>query len=183
MLILASASPRRSELLRKAGYRFKVAVADVPEVNPGHLTPGETVLLHAKRKADAVAIRHPRSPIVAADTLVAFEGKLLGKPRNQAEARRMLSMLSGKEHEVVTGVWIRPASGAPRGFIERSRVTFRSLTQREIARYLLTVETLDKAGSYAAQDDPMQIIARIEGSRSNVIGLPMERLREALRAL
>jgi septum formation protein len=183
-LVLASASPRRKDLLREHGVKFRSVPAGVPEVSPTHFTVGETVLLNAKRKSDEVARRHPRSIVVGVDTLVSLEGRMLGKPADIDEARQMLARLSGREHEVFTGVWIRTARvPRPFGFIEMSRVRFRRLNLAEIDRYVEEVGPLDKAGAYAAQQDPMRIIEAIEGSRSNVIGLPMERLKLALGAV
>ncbi len=180
-LILASASPRRRELLAKHGYAFTVATASVEEKLPPHLTVRETVLLNARRKGAAVAALHPAACVVAADTLVAVEGRPLGKPASRAAARRMLAKLSGRTHQVFSGVWIEQRStGSLAAFIEVSHVTFRKLTAKEIDDYLKKMDVLDKAGAYAAQDDPDKFITKIEGSRTNVIGLPMERLATML---
>lgn len=183
-LILASRSPRRRDLLTEAGYRFEVVDAQIDEVLPEYLTVGETVLLNAKRKASAVALLRPDAIVLGVDTLVEYEGRPLGKPGSLAEARAGLARLSGQTHQVRSGVWLRIASRQRQsGFVETSRVTFRSLSRAEIDRYLQLIDPLDKAGGYAAQEDPLKIIARIEGSRSNVIGLPMERLAEAIAQL
>jgi nucleoside triphosphate pyrophosphatase len=183
-IVLASASPRRRELLRAHGYRVDVHPAGVEEIMPDHFTVGEATLFNAKRKASAIARHRPESVVLGADTLVALEGHTLGKPRNLAEAVEMLTRLSGRTHEVFSGVWLlRAASGQTRGFVEVSRVRFRKLTPAEIERYIEIIDPLDKAGAYAAQEDEMGIIEGIEGSRSNVIGLPMETLAEALRGL
>ena len=153
----------------------------VQEVYPDYLTVGETTLLNAKRKADDVAPKFPNALVLAADTLVAVEGKIFGKPRDRAEAGAMLRTLSGREHDVFSGVWIISAGGGrTRCFIEHSRVRFRRLSGGEITRYLSLVNPLDKAGGYAAQENVLEIIESIEGSRTNVIGLPMEALSEAL---
>lgn len=179
---MASSSPRRRTLLAEAGYEFRVDLADVQETAPAHLTVRETVLFNAKTKAENVASRHADSVVIGADTLVAIEGKPFGKPRDSDEAFAMLSRLSGQTHEVFSGVWIvcRTKSLA-RGFVETSHVRFRELSPDEIRAYMAQVHTLDKAGAYAAQEDPTGIIAEIHGSRSNVIGLPMETLRRTLR--
>jgi septum formation protein len=176
-LILASASPRRRELLAGCGYRFEIVTAPVEETLPEHLTVREAVLLNARRKGSAVAALHPAACVVAADTLVALEGQPLGKPASLDAARAMLAKLSGQTHQVFSGVWIehRAANGLA-GFIEVSHVRFRAVTQAEIEKYLRLVQVMDKAGAYAAQEDPIGLIAAIEGSRTNVIGLPMERL-------
>jgi septum formation protein len=180
-LILASASPRRRELLAEWGYRFEVVTAAVEETLPAHLTVRETVLLNARRKGSAVAALHPAACVVAADTLVALEGRALGKPASAAEAGEMLATLAGRTHQVYTGVWIEQhASGAIAAFTEVSHVRFRPLSAAEIEDYMSRVHVLDKAGAYAAQEDPIGLIESIEGSRTNVIGLPMERLAPML---
>ena len=182
-IVLASASPRRRDLLLEHGCRVRIKPADVEELMPSHLTVGETTLLNAKRKARAVARTERESLVLAADTLVAIDGCTLGKPGGLAEAFEMLSRLSGKTHEVFSGVWlICQASGKSCGFIEVSHVTFRSLTPREIREYMRRIGPLDKAGAYAAQQNEMNVIASIHGSRTNVVGLPMEKLAVALRA-
>ena len=176
-LILASASPRRRELLAAHGYRFEVVTADVEEALPAHLTVREAVLLNARRKGSAVAALHPACCVVAADTLVALDGQALGKPASLDDARKMLAALSGRTHQVFSGVWIESrAAGRIAGFIEVSHVRFREVGEGEIEAYIRQVNIMDKAGAYAAQKDPIGLIAAIEGSRTNVIGLPMERL-------
>jgi septum formation protein len=176
-LILASSSPRRRDLLAERGYRFEVVAAEVEETLPAHLTVREAVLLNARRKGSSVAAVHPDACVVAADTLVALDGKALGKPGDLAVARRMLKTLSGRTHQVFSGVWIEHrAAGGTAALIEVSHVRFRKLKEREIERYFELVDVLDKAGAYAAQQDPIGLIADIEGSRTNVIGLPLERL-------
>ena len=155
--------------------------AHIEEILPDHFTVGEATLFNAKRKASAIARQRPESVVLGADTLVALEGQMLGKPRDIGEAFEMLSRLSGQTHEVFSGVWLlRAASGQARGFVEVSRVRFRKLTPAEIERYIEIVNPLDKAGAYAAQEDEMGIIESIEGSRTNVIGLPMEALEKTL---
>ena len=180
-LILASSSPRRRELLAERGYRFEIITAPVEETLPPHLTVRETVLLNARRKGSAVAALHPAACVLAADTLVALDGRPLGKPANLDEAREMLAALGGRTHQVFSGVWIEHrAAGTLAAFIEVSFVRFRALTPPEIEDYLRRVHVLDKAGAYAAQEDPIGLIAAIEGSRTNVIGLPIERLAPIL---
>ena len=176
-LILASSSPRRRELLEERGYRFEIIAASVEEMSPAYLTVREAVLLNARRKGAAVAVLHPAACVVAADTLVALEGRPMGKPASLEAARRMLASLSGRTHQVFSGVWIEHrAAGGLAAFIEVSHVRFRALAGVEIEEYLRLVQVMDKAGAYAAQEDPIGLIAEIEGSRTNVIGLPMERL-------
>jgi len=122
-------------------------------------------------------VLHPAACVVAADTLVALEGRPMGKPASLEAARRMLASLSGRTHQVFSGVWIEHrAAGGLAAFIEVSHVRFRALAGVEIEEYLRLVQVMDKAGAYAAQEDPIGLIADIEGSRTNVIGLPMERL-------
>jgi septum formation protein len=180
-LILASASPRRRELLAGWGYRFEVVTAAVEETLPAHLTVREAVLLNARRKGSTVAAVHPAACVVAADTLVSLDGEALGKPGSASEARGMLAALAGRTHQVYTGVWIEQrASGAIAAFTEVSQVRFRPLSAAEIEDYMSRVHVLDKAGAYAAQEDPIGLIESIEGSRTNVIGLPMERLAPML---
>jgi septum formation protein len=180
-LILASSSPRRRELLAERGYRFEIVTAAVEEVLPAHLTVREAVLLNAQRKGRAVAALHPEAWVVAADTLVALDGRALGKPGSLAEAREMLGALVGRTHQVYSGVWMEQrAAGSVAAFIEVSQVRFRRLTGGEIEEYIARVHVLDKAGAYAAQEDLIGLIEGIEGSRTNVIGLPMERLEGML---
>jgi len=182
-LILASSSPRRRELLAELGYRFEIVTAPVEESLPPHLTVRESVLLNARRKGGAVAALHPGAWVVAADTLVALDGEALGKPTSLEEAYGMLKRLSGRTHQVFSGVWMEHrAAGGVAGFIEASHVRFRELSEAEVKEYCRMIHVMDKAGAYAAQEDPMGVIAEIEGSRTNVIGLPMERLVRMLAA-
>jgi len=182
-LILVSASPRRRELLTDAGYEFEVASPRVEEVSHTWLTIRELTIWNAARKA-AAASGIPRNALVlAADTLVTIDGEVLGKPADLDEAVRMLRRLSGRSHEVWTGVRINEAGrGRTRSFHEMSRVHFRKLDGRAIRNYLGKIDPLDKAGAYAAQGHGAEIIERIDGSYSNVIGLPMEKTSVALRA-
>ncbi len=178
-LILASASPRRRRLLEEHGYAFTVRPADVEEIAPAHLSPGEIVLWNARIKARAVARAHPDALVLGVDTLVAFEGEVFGKPADLPAAHAMLARLNGRTHEVYSGVWLSHA-GRERGFIEITRVQFHRLTEEALGTYLARIGPLDKAGAYAAQDDRGELIARVEGSFTNVIGLPMEALAAAL---
>ena len=181
MIVLASASPRRRKLLEEHGYAVEVVPAEVEEMTPAYFTAGETTLLNAKKKALSVSRKRPRAIVVGADTLVAVDNRILGKPRDMKEAFEMISLLSGRAHEVFSGVWLtRLATRETRHFVEMTRVHFRPLEREEIEAYIERVEPLDKAGGYAAQEDATRVIARVEGSRTNVIGLPMEALEEAL---
>lgn len=181
-LVLASASPRRRQLLAEHGYEFTVAPADVDEIAPAHLTPAEIVLWNARVKARAIACARPHELVLGVDTLVAFEGQVFGKPCDMDEAFAMVSAMSGRPHEVFSGVCLaRIATGEERTFVEVTRVHFRQRTAAQLRAYLARIGPLDKAGAYAAQDDDGELIARVEGSFTNVIGLPMESLARILR--
>lgn len=176
-LVLASSSPRRRTLLAERGIEFTVHPADVVEVSPPHLSPAETVLCNARLKAEAVAREHRDAVVLGVDTLVAFEGRIFGKPADMDEAFAMIRQLNGRSHEVFSGVWaVRESRGERRGFVEMTRVHFRKLTAAQLRAYLARIGPLDKAGAYAAQDDRGEIIDRVEGSFTNVIGLPIELL-------
>lgn len=178
-LVLASASPRRRRLLAEHGFQAEVCPADIEESDEPWLTARELVLLNAGRKCAAVSASRPGDVTLGVDTLVALDGAALGKPADLNHAREMLARLSGREHQVFSGVCL--ARGELRvSFVEETRVTFRSLGRAEIEAYLALIDPLDKAGSYAAQDHHEMIIARTEGSWSNILGLPMERLRSVL---
>ncbi len=180
LLILASTSPRRRSLLAEHGYTFEVvAPSGVDEISPAHLSPGETVLANARAKSRAVAATRPEALVLGVDTEVFFEGRVLGKPADMDAAFAMLSRLNGRTHEVYSGVWLAGPRGEG-GFVEVTRVHFHHHTPEELRRYLARIGPLDKAGAYAAQEDRGEMIAQVEGSYSNVIGLPMERLAEWL---
>lgn len=173
--ILGSGSPRRSQLLAEAGYVFDVVPSEADEIN--EITTGLTELVeqNALAKAQWVAERHPGAIVLGADTLVAIEGEALGKPRDLVEAAKMIHRLSGKTHEVSTGVALCCAEAdASEVFHAVTRVTFRQLDESQIAAYFAKVNPLDKAGAYGAQEHGEDIIKHIEGSWSNVVGLPME---------
>src|SRR3981081_1096013 len=180
MLILASASPRRQELLRNAGITFEVQPADIPE-DP---LPGEAAIDCAERlareKALAVARQRPNDCVLGADTVVVVDGKLLGKPSDAADAARMLRMLSGREHQVITGVCL-VVSGQPSVASETTLVTVSEITDKEIADYVASGEPMDKAGAYAIQGIASRWIPRIEGDYSNVVGLPVALTYSMLR--
>ena len=175
-LVLASASPRRRDLLSQAGYDVLIAASDVEEMDSCNEGPEALALINAKRKWAAVAPHYPSEIVVAADTVVWLDGHFYGKPLDFSEATQMLTDLSGRTHQVVTGVALGRAGEGLRQFAEVSMVTFHALDQDEIVAYLKTIHPLDKAGAYAAQDDNGRLIAQVEGSLSNVIGLPMEKL-------
>ena len=180
--VLASGSPRRRQLLEEAGYEFEIVRPIVAEVSGAWLTIRETTIGNALRKAGEVAHAAPDAVVLGADTLVALDGHVIGKPADLVNAAQILQRLSGRVHEVWTSVVVcHPASGKTRSFQERSRVHFRRLNDRGIAEYLAKVDPLDKAGAYAAQGYGAEIIERIEGSCSNVVGLPMEETARVLR--
>ena len=180
-IVLASASPRRRQLLAEHGYEFTVAPADVDEIAPAHFTPREVVLWNARIKAHAVAGEMPGEIVLGVDTLVAYEGRILGKPRDMQEAFAMIRELNGQSHDVFSGVClVRLAERKERTFSERTRVHFRRLSDAALRAYLTRIGPLDKAGAYAAQDDRGELIEHFEGSFTNVIGLPMEGLITAL---
>ncbi len=179
-LILASASPRRRWLLAGRGFEFTVEPADVTELAPAHLTPGETVLFNARLKADAVSALHPGALVLGVDTLVACDAEIFGKPADMQEALSMLRRLNGRAHEVFSGLWLRCRESEQRGAVEMTRVHFHHLATPRLRAYLARIGPLDKAGAYAAQDDDGEMIERVEGSLSNVIGLPMEALEPLL---
>lgn len=180
-LILASASPRRQSLLRLLGVEFAVVPAVVTEAGFEHLTPSELCQLNAYRKARAVAKHHPDALVLGADTEVTLDSKVFGKPASPAEAEAMLAELSGRTHEVITGVClIHQRTHRERLFAERTLVTFHPLNHSQIRDYLARTQPFDKAGAYAIQEAGELIVERIEGSFTNVVGLPLGRLREEL---
>jgi septum formation protein len=182
-LILASASPRRAELLRLLKVDFKVIPGNAPEVAHEHLSPLEVCQLNARRKALAVARKFPDALVLGADTLVFLDNEILGKPRSLAEARSMLARLQGRSHQVVTGVClIHPRRHQERIFAASTDVLFHPLDAAQIREYTTKVHTLDKAGAYAIQESGETLISEISGSFSNVVGLPLEVLREELAA-
>jgi septum formation protein len=168
-------------LLADAGYKFIVLSSEVSECAGPHFTLRELTTANATRKALAVVRKKPDAIILAADTLVSLEGEIIGKPGNMKQARAFLGRLSGQAHEVCTAVFIIEPRGRFISFTEISRVKFQRVSDRAIHAYLAKINPLDKAGAYAAQGEGREIIARIDGSRTNVIGLPMEKTSEALR--
>ena len=184
-LILASASPRRAQILRDAGISFSVLSSAVDETPYPNETPQQVVQRLANAKAELVAARAVGPAIlVAADTVVVLDGQILGKPRSTEDARRMLQLFSGRTHSVVTGVsLIRLPEMERRQFIETTLVTFAPLTSADISRYLATDEPYDKAGAYAIQGHAGRYIPRIEGCYFNVVGLPLARLVATLEEL
>jgi septum formation protein len=182
-LILASASPRRSELLKQLGMDFRVVPSDADELHNQELTAREVCQVNAYRKARAVAKKFPDSLVLGADTLVYLDTRLLGKPSTLADAYQMLEQLQGKTHQVVTAIClIHHRNHRQTVFAETTDVTFRPLDAVQIQRYLIQINPLDKAGAYAIQDNGDLIVEKISGSYTNVVGLPVEKLREELFA-
>jgi septum formation protein len=175
-LVLASSSPRRVALLSEGGFEFEIASPRVTEKFSTTLTLREVTLWNAIRKGMAIAQTRPDAVVLAADTLVALENQIIGKPANLSEAAQILQRLSGRTHQVCSAVAIyHQTLGKSAVFHESSRVRFRRLSDAMIQSYLAKVDTLDKAGAYAAQGGGAEIIAKIEGSFTNVVGLPMEK--------
>lgn len=180
-IILASGSPRRRELLTQMGLSFRVVVSDADETVDKSLSPAEQVSLISRRKAGAVAEAvGPDALVIAADTIVALEGQVMGKPHSRAEAAEMLSRLSGRTHEVYTGFTLQLGERVITQ-AERTAVTFRDLTQSEIEAYVDTGEPMDKAGAYGIQGLGSLLVSGIRGDYFNVMGLPVCRLGQALK--
>jgi septum formation protein len=180
-LILASASPRRRELLAQIGLPFTVVPAEVTEHEAPDADPREMVRHNAALKADWVAARHPAATVIGADTTVFIDRTVLNKPRDESEARAMLRMLSGRTHTVFTGLAVRRGRDGlklDRGVA--SEVTFKVLDEAAISLYLSRVHTLDKAGGYAIQEQGDLIVAGYTGSLTNIVGLPVEEMKQLL---
>lgn len=180
-LILASASPRRRELLAGLGVKFTVLPAEVTEHEEPDTDPRVMVAHNAALKADWVAARHPEATVIGADTTVFIDRTVLNKPRDAAEARAMLRMLSGRSHTVFTGLAVRRQVDGLR--LDRgvaSEVTFKVLDEAVIEHYLSRVHTLDKAGGYAIQEHGDLIVAGYTGSLTNIVGLPVEEMKQLL---
>jgi septum formation protein len=181
-LILASASPRRRELLRLLGFPFRALSSAAPEFSPGHMTPVESCQLNAYRKARALAKRFPDAVVIGADTEVCLGRKVLGKPASFIDACGMLRRLQGKVHQVITGVCLLHLRRHHQVcFAELTHVKFHRLNRAQREGYLKRINPLDKAGAYAVQEFGHLIIERIDGSFSNVVGLPVERLAHELK--
>jgi len=181
-IILASASPRRKELLEKIGLKFEAEPSDYEEYLPSEGEPHELAKKLSLEKAERVARRHKKAIVIAADTFLVFRGKLLGKPRNEAEAKEMLKALNGTSHSVITGFSIVDKDN--KKILTKSvetKIYLRKLTAKEIDAYVKSKEPLDKAGAYAIQGLGSVIVEKIEGDYFNVIGLPLSALAESLK--
>lgn len=182
-IILASASPRRAELLRYLGVAFRVVPSEVEE-DPGEsLFAPELALKRAKTKAFVVAQNHPQAVVLGVDTVVCCNGEILGKPRDHEDAARMLRLLAGRVHEVSTGMVLKQESASwQQEEVVTTRVYFRDLDEREIQGYLATGEPFDKAGGYGIQGYGALLVEKIEGCYFNVVGLPLAKLGEMLKS-
>ena len=174
-IILASASPRRKELMELAGYDFEVICADIVEVVPEEAMPQEVVMSLALQKAQAVAAEHKEAVVSGSDTGGALDGKILGKPHSEQEACEMLRSLSGRTHKVFTGVAI-VCGGKVKNFFDETDVEFYSLGDDEIKKYVATGEPTDKAGAYGIQGKGSVLVKRINGDFFSVMGLPIAKL-------
>lgn len=183
-IILASASPRRAELLRSAAIPFTVDVADIAEDAKAGEKPVEHAARLAREKAEVVANRNPGKIVLGADTIVLVDDQILGKPRAPADAKRMLRLLSGRAHQVITGVAIVFLESEYRKLetrSEKTKVFFDKLTSADIEAYIATREPMDKAGAYAIQGIASRWITKIEGDYANVVGLPVALVWEMLQ--
>jgi septum formation protein len=177
-LILASASPRRSELLKEAGIEFEIIPSSANEVSfDGE--PERTVGTNALLKAREVFLRNSDCKVLGADTVVCLGGRVLGKPKDKNEAREMISSLSGTTHKVLTGIALVDESGE-KSHVTTTEVTFRALTDSEIEEYISTDEPYDKAGAYGIQERASAFVESINGALDNVIGLPVEDVKKIL---
>ncbi len=182
-LVLASSSPRRQEMLARLGISFETFPSEVSEAQRPLESPENYVCRLALKKAQKVASLRPRAFVLAADTTVVIGEKILGKPESLQEAREMLSMLSGREHQVLTAYAILGPQGQSRGGLSITSVVFKKLLPEEIEAYLRTPEPWDKAGAYAIQGLASYMIRRVKGSVSNVVGLPLTEVIEDLLSL
>ncbi len=181
-IILASASPRRKELLETAGVEFEICVSDADESIPEGTAPVDAAKMTATKKALAVAESHKNDIVIGADTIVVANGRILGKPKDKADAEAMLTMLSGIEHEVITGVCL-VCGDEINAFSQISRVRFYDLTAEEIRAYIATDEPMDKAGAYGIQGKGCTLVEKIEGDYFNIGGLPVARVVREIKKI
>jgi septum formation protein len=180
-LILASSSPRRQALLREAGIPFQVHAANINEEQIAGESPMQYAQRLAREKAQAVAAQYPQCYVLGADTIVVIEGEVLGKPKDHADAARMLRLLSGRGHEVITAVSVVAQGTLAETRASTTKVYFREITEAEIQQYVAGGEPMDKAGAYAIQGGASRWTNRIEGEFSNVVGLPLSLVTEMLK--
>lgn len=180
-IVLASASPRRQELLRQIGCGFRVVVSDAEELSGDGISPERLAAENARRKAEDVAAKEGgNAPVFGADTVVAVDETILGKPKDETDAVRMLRLLSGRQHFVYTGIALAYRGEIYEGVV-RTEVWVDELSEKEIDAYIATGEPMDKAGAYAVQGIAAKFIPRIDGSFSNVVGLPLHAVKELAR--
>ncbi|MEC7637804.1 MAG: Maf family protein [Verrucomicrobiota bacterium] len=178
-LILASSSPRRERLMREAGFEFEIIVTDAQEISEKFMIPWDLTVQNAKIKATPVAQANPNKVVIGADTVVSLDNEIFGKPSDMEEAAKMLARLSGRTHIVTTGVCILQKEKNENFYIN-TEVTFKTVSDADINKYLEVINPLDKAGAYAAQDHGELIIEKYSGSYTNVVGLPISELKETL---
>ena len=183
MIILASQSPRRRDLLEREGLHFQVIVKETEEMHDASMSPEELCAHNAALKAGAVALDYPNDIVIGADTLVFIDGEPLGKPSDQQDALRMLRQLQGRTHCVCTAVALFLPQGQRGDFTVKSYVTFLPRNEAELEHYINTVHVLDKAGAYAMQEHSELIVEKVEGDIDNVIGLPVTELLKRLKNL
>lgn len=181
-LILASASPSRKMLLEQAGLDFEVVVSGVDETVPPDYTPAQTVEALARRKGQAVQALRPEAPIIAADSVVSIDGKILGKPKDDQDAKATLRRLSGRTHQLYTGVCLL-AAGKEQVFHAVTQVTFYPLTEEEIEAYVAAGESRGRAGSYGIEGIGVVLVQSIQGDYSNIVGLPVAETLRRLAAM
>ena len=180
-IILASSSPRREEILKKYNFAFKIIKQDIEEIISKEDTPEQLVMSLSFRKAYSIAEKHPESIVIGADTVVVYEGEILSKPKDPEEAFKMISLLSGKTHEVITGVSIiNEATNTKIVDFEKTKVKFRELDENFINTYIETKEPFDKAGSYGIQGIGALLVEKIDGCYLNVVGMPLVKLDKLL---
>ncbi len=178
-LILASSSPRRERLMREAGFEFEIIVTDAQEISEKFMIPWDLTVQNAKIKATPVAQANPNKVVIGADTVVSLDNEIFGKPSDMVEAAKMLARLSGRTHIVTTGVCIFQKEKNENFYIN-TEVTFKTVSDADINKYLEVINPLDKAGAYAAQDHGELIIEKYSGSYTNVVGLPISELKQTL---
>ena len=178
-IILASSSPRRKRLLSEAGFNFEIIVSDAEEICDKFMIPWDLTVQNAQIKASPIAQINREKIVIGADTVVSLDNEIFGKPSDMEEAVKMLARLSGRTHIVTTGVCIIQKE-KNENFYVNTEVTFKPLSGKEISQYVKVINPLDKAGAYAAQDHGELIIEKYSGSFTNVVGLPMSEVKEAL---
>jgi septum formation protein len=182
MLILASASPRRRELLTQANISFIAQPADIDETHRAGESPEAFTQRLAREKAEAVFAKDRSATVLGADTVVVCDAEILGKPADEADAARMLKKLSGRDHRVITGIALVSPSGT-QTHAETTTVSMREISEEEISSYIATGEPMDKAGAYAIQGIAAKFITQIDGDYNNVVGLPVKRVQQMLSCL